>query len=1192
MESIAVGRVVPLYSRALELLRYRAILVTLGLIIALSLGLRLYGIDWDQGGLFHPDERAIFMKVDQLALPSPQNLGDFFNVDESPVNPRWFPYGSFPLYLLKFGTNPFSILGDNLDVFEMRFLGRALSAIFDTATVLMVFLLGSRLYGKRVGLLAAAFVGLAVIHIQNSHFYTTDVILAFFVVLTLFFAVRVMEKGDRKNLVLMGLFMGLALATKASAAPLLLAVALAPALHHFAGEDQTISLNADSYSTERFKRTAKDIFIALAPMIMIFFIVQPYAFLDWGRFFGDVGEQSDMVRRILDYPYTRQYIDTTPYLYHIRQLTVWGLGPLLGVVAWGGFLFTFIVGVARRHRRDLLLLSWVVPYFLIVGSFDVKFLRYLLPLTPILAIMGARMLFSAVDWVKGKGFTRLSYRWVYAAIALVLLSSFLYSLAYANIYSTPHPAQRLSQWIRGNVPQGSVILQEHWEEPLRKLGGYTVEKLNLYDPDNEAKVDHIVGRLKEGDYIAFYSNRLYATIPRLPQRYPITSRYYQLLFSGRLGFELVHFETSYPSLLGLTLVDETFGRGGLPTPKPLDSFEPSTVSLNWGVADESFTVYDHPKSMIFKKVRELDESELRALLQGESVKRGGLLAAPLPQEGVPLYSEEDARAQQEGGTFSDIFDRNGLTNRFPAITWLLLVEIISLISLPLGFFLFRRLPDKGYLLTKVLGLLLVAYLVWLAASLKWLTFSRGTIVVAMVIVAAVSAFLFLRYRDEMTDFMRPHWRLILFSEALFLTAFVFFYGLRLWNPDLWSPDLVQPISRGGEKPMDFAYLNAVIKSTYMPPYDPWFAGAPLNYYYFGQFNVATLAKLSGVIPSVAYNLAVPLLYALTFGAAFSIVYNLAAATKRARNSVTSVSWVRIQSPVLAGLAGALFVSTLANIDGLVQLVQGIWRALVRDLPFGQFDFWRSSRMIDIDPSGNEITEFPFFSFLFADLHAHVIAIPFALLAIGLALSLVLSAKRGLGSPRHWIIIAALALTVGSLRMINTWDFPTYILFSIVAVAIAQFVARKKLDSGFWGWAALKGGALFGLSALLILPFLLNYRNFINFPWVDLSDFTTPLHQYLAIHSIFIFGVLAFLLYRLWPHMKGLRVFQRETNLGFLGGGGYLLAAQNLTNIKLLYFGFSGAVILTLLLLGLTTVAFLAFILLLLGPLVVQEMTAK
>ena len=222
-----------------------------------------------------------------------------------------------------------------------------------------------------------------------------------------------------------------------------------------------------------------------------------------------------------------------------------------------------------------------------------------------------------------------------------------------------------------------------------------------------------------------------------------------------------------------------------------------------------------------------------------------------------MLSEESAVRQQEGGTFSDIFERTSFANRAPGLVWYIAIQIIAFAVLPIGLFLFRRLPDGGYLLSKALGLLLVAYLAWLLASLRILDFSAGGLWLMILAVVLVSGLLVWRGGVDVLDFFQRRWKLILFCEALFVVALVSFYGIRAWNPDLWHP------WRGGEKPMDFAYLNAVTRSTEMPPYDPWFSGGHLNYYYFGQFQVASLTKLTGILPSTAFNLAIALVFALT-----------------------------------------------------------------------------------------------------------------------------------------------------------------------------------------------------------------------------------------------------------------------------------------------------------------------------------------
>ncbi|MBI2847474.1 MAG: glycosyltransferase family 39 protein [Chloroflexi bacterium] len=1122
-------------------------------LLLVALGLRLYGINWDQGYLFHPDERQILMKVGELSFPAASNLRSLLDPQASPLNPHWFNYGSFPLYLLKLLRSLLGFLGEEPSIYDLRLPGRALSAIFDTGTVLVTYLLASRLYSRRVGFLAAVFVAFSVINIQLSHFYTTEVLLTFFTVLSVLFMARFMERGDLGSICLAGLFVGLALATKVSIAPILFTAFVACFLYCFTKE----RLSASAFSIGRVPRALLGLLLGGFVTLAAFSIAQPYAIIDWRTFLGDVLEQSEMVRRVRDYPYTRQYVDTAPYLYHIQQLSVWGLGLPLGIAAWSGAIFSTLSAVVRRQRGNILLLSWALPYLLITGGFQVKFLRYLLPIVPFLSIMAAGMLVTFWDRARSK---KVNWARIVAwgAIAVVVFSTFFYALAYVNIYSTPHTAVRMSQWINGNVLKGSQILVEHWEERVPRLADYSAVELPNYDSDNPSKKEFLVQKLEEADYVLFYSNRLYGTIPRLKERYPMTSRYYELLFSGRLGFEMLHYETSYPNLLGIGLVDNTFARPGLPSPAPPASYRPSPITLDMGYADESFTVYDHPKVMLFKKVERLDRDKLKALLEEGQEPKVGL-----------LFSESDARVYREGGTWSEIFQRDSIANRLPAISWILVIELLSLIALPLGLYLFRNLSDRGYLLSKSLGILLVSYLTWLSASMRWLPFSRSSIVLGLGIVALVSLLLYIRFRGEMNAFLRARWRLLVFGEALFLLSFLLFYAIRLLNPDLWHP------FRGGEKPMDFAYLNAVIRSVYMPPYDPWFSGGYLNYYYFGQFIVAVLRQFSGVVPSVAFNLAVPLLFALTFTGVFSVVYNL---VERDRGGGLEERgfWRRIPSPLLAGFAGSIFVVVIANLDGLAQLAQGIWAVVARHQPFPVFDYWRSSRMMPPDPPGFEITEFPFFTFLFADPHAHLIAIPFTVLTIGLVMAFALGARpqedtQVRSNPVHWLaLLLILPIVLGALRITNTWDFPTYLLVSAGGVAIYEYSRRGKMDARFFVWTALTIVALYVLSTFYYLPFHRNYEAF--YGGVEPSRTRTALWQYLAIHGIFIFLIASFLVAKLRQASKG-RIFALK--------GATFIA---LSIAVVLFLG-------SLVLLGLATVAFIFVLLFLVVALVVWQMRA-
>ncbi|MDO8671733.1 MAG: glycosyltransferase family 39 protein, partial [Dehalococcoidia bacterium] len=474
--------------------------------ILVGLALRLHGLNWDQGFMFHPDERAILMKVEGgLSLPMPINFGQLLDPKTSPLNPHWFPYGTLPLYILKLAGHVLSFIKESYASHDLRLVGRAISAVFDVGTIFLVYVIGRRIYDRRVGVLGAIFVSLSVIDIQLSHFYAVDVMLAFLITLTIYFCVNLAERRRDRDVVMVGLCLGLSFAVKVSTAPILVPVLAALVL-------------------SRRGQVLGRLLAILVVAAVAFFLAAPFSILDHDAFLASVTEQSGMVRRILDYPYTRQYIDTPAYLYHIVQLGRWGLGPALGIVAWSGLAFATLLALVRRRRGDILLLSWVLPYFAITGAFEVKFLRYLLPIVPILCLMGARLLFSLRDFSPHLGSKARTIANV--AIGIVVAATAFYALAYMNVYSLPHPAVRMAEWINANVPKGTMILKEHWEEGIPNLGAYRGGDLNLYENDDANKLNHSVTQVRSGDYVVFFSNRLYGTIPRLPERYPLTSRYY------------------------------------------------------------------------------------------------------------------------------------------------------------------------------------------------------------------------------------------------------------------------------------------------------------------------------------------------------------------------------------------------------------------------------------------------------------------------------------------------------------------------------------------------------------------------------------------------------------------------------------------------------------------------------------------
>ncbi len=430
--------------------------------------------------------------------------------------------------------------------------------------------------------------------------------------------------------------------------------------------------------------------------------------------------------------------------------------------------------------------------------------------------------------------------------------------------------------------------------------------------------------------------------------------------------------------------------------------------------------------------------------------------------------------------------------------WWLVVGVLGWLAWPLCFALFRPLRDRGYLFSRGVGWLLAAWLLWLLASVGLALNTVANAWLAVTLLGVVGLAAFVVQRRAMTQFVRERWGLLLVGEALFALAFVGFVLIRLGNPDLWHP------WQGGEKFMELAFLNGILRSPTFPPVDPHFAGGYINYYYFGLYLVAYLVKLTGIYAEVAFNLAIPTLFALTvtnaFGVAYSAVGNRTDPAQADDRQDTQSSIFNLSPPWHYGLATALlaplFVTLIGNLDGFAQIVrrfseraptdgdlafrsavggvEALVRAgsgLVETLNSGQplpgYDFWAPSRVI---LPQNTINEFPYWSFLFADLHPHLIGIPFSVLFLALVLTLLRVDKVGwaLGAG----LLASFALLLGTLASVNLWELPTFAGLGILALLVWQF--RR----GYIHWPATAGLAVayVGLAYLMYLPFFRTYTS--------------------------------------------------------------------------------------------------------------------
>ena len=486
------------------------------IILVVALGLRLNGVNWDQGFAFHPDERDIYMRSGCMyelltdapgaqdcgylrgepnAQPGLPGIGTLLDKDRSPLNPHWFPLGSVLIYLMVFFRSIAELFTD-MNSLDMRYIGRPLSALADVGTVAMVFVLGRKLYGNGVGLLAAGFTALSVIHIQNSHFFRPETFSVLFILASFWAMWRMVERKQLRDSAILGLMLGLAIAPKVSILPILAPMFLVywyRVLDEVDGEWSQIT-------PELVQRIFGHAALAGAVAAGVFFISAPYAVLDVGAFMGDLGAQTRMASNAGLWPFTIQYIDTPAFIYQIQQSSVWGLGIPLGIVAWGSIPFTAGVAALSKtaRRSDLFVLAWVVPGFLFLESFEVHFLRYVFPLMPILIIMGSRMLLwmmtayqpSAADIISRQvGSARFLPGIAVGVIVVVMGATAFYALAFQKVYAEDHPAVTASEWINENIPRGTAIVSDnHWDEYVPNLYPYDVWQFPVYDADTLEKM--------------------------------------------------------------------------------------------------------------------------------------------------------------------------------------------------------------------------------------------------------------------------------------------------------------------------------------------------------------------------------------------------------------------------------------------------------------------------------------------------------------------------------------------------------------------------------------------------------------------------------------------------------------------------------------------------------------------------------
>ncbi len=673
------------------------------------------------------------------------------------------------------------------------------------------------------------------------------------------------------------------------------------------------------------------------------------------------------------------------------------------------------------------------------------------------------------------------------------------------------------------------------------------DQIMSFPVDNRVKYDDILRTLEIGDYLTIASNRFYDSETRNPMRWPLTTRYYQKLFAGELGYDLER------------VFSESFELGPWRVSDQHLPIYDSPAWLNELEADEAFHVYDHPAVFIFRKSPDYSREKVEAALSDVSLKQahelqdseeaqllGVFYWSSVEADTVPTaltFSPADYEVQKSGGTWSERFFSDSIINRnqvVGALAWYATIFLFGALAFPLVFALFPTIADGGYAVAKLAGMLMVAWFCWAVSSLKIPIWSQAGILFSLGLLAALSAYFGYRRRVRLMSFLREHWRRLAWIELIGIVAFAAMILVRLTNPDLWHP------FKGGEKPMDFAYLNGVLRSTAFPPIDPWFAGGFINYYYFGYVLLGAPTLLLGVVPAFAYNLMIPTVFSLTGLGAFAVAFNVMShwRARCGRSPRTQMPARRkLGNPWVAGLMALLLCVVFGNLDtlrvlgnGIANLggyqkpqglevflaneyfaeqgieappdvraeladraaawhpwdrlryeidssfsligglLRGLGKALAGEpLPIGSDRwYWGPSRILAETPGvgGGAITEMPFFTFLYGDLHAHMISMPLILLSVLFLFNeLALAGGDQRSNLERFLALALGALAVGVLQATNTWDWPTMTLLAIVGLGYAwqlrwRSTFRPLTDPRFY--AALFGALLLAAALVTVL----------------------------------------------------------------------------------------------------------------------------
>jgi YYY domain-containing protein len=464
---------------------------------------------------------------------------------------------------------------------------------------------------------------------------------------------------------------------------------------------------------------------------------------------------------------------------------------------------------------------------------------------------------------------------------------------------------------------------------------------------------------------------------------------------------------------------------------------------------------------------------------------------------------------------------------YPAfLQWWATAAILGIIFLPVTTLLFPRFHDRGYLFSKAIGVAVTGYLMWLFSSLRLMKFTPLSCMLCVAISLLLNVGILL-WKKRAGDAVYPRGQYpqrgvvdaAIAEELMFFGIFLLFTYIRCFKPEAY----------GTEKFMDFGFMTSMLRSDYMPPQDFWFSGTKLNYYYVGQYIAAYLTKLSQVKVSDSYNLMLMMVGAFTAVLPYSLVYNVVLhfMSRRVENGKKSSENDKEFSgnmkefprkfrilPALSGILAGAGVCIAGNMhfpayrwfEPVVKKFFGMEVSGENGWFPGTYWFPDATRFIGYHPetSDKTIHEFPAYSFVLGDLHAHVINILFVLTVLGLLYSWLMQREEiGESKPSVWKeifhpVMLMLYFFIGLFHMTNFWDFPIYYVVSGGVILFSNLVVYNFKGKALW-LTGLQGVLVFALSYLVSLPFTINFDQISTRPCLTVAR--TPLNQLIILWGL-------------------------------------------------------------------------------------------